>query len=82
MTTMRQRFHDETGTGALGGPSSGIRARVALTAYYYDAANRPTATVNVGTNGGSAYTRPGRVRSRLGNRRAAYRRRTARPADR
>src|SRR5437667_2308846 len=27
-------------------------------ASYYDLANRMTATVNVGTNGGSAYTRP------------------------
>ena len=30
-------------------------------AAYYDVANRLTAQVNVGTNGGSAYTRPGSV---------------------
>src|SRR5262249_28420363 len=37
------------------------KARDYYEAYYYDAANRLTADVNVGTNGGSAYTRPGSV---------------------
>jgi YD repeat-containing protein len=58
LVTTRQRFHNETATGALGNISTAPKARVSYVAYYYDAANRPTATVNVGTNGGSAYTRP------------------------
>jgi RHS repeat-associated protein len=33
-------------------------ARVSYTTAYYDEANRTTATVNVGTNGGTIYTRP------------------------
>jgi RHS repeat-associated protein len=57
-TTDRQRFHDETATGALGDPNTGPRARVYYTTDYYDAANRLTASVNVGTNGGTAYVRP------------------------
>ncbi|MEI8194631.1 MAG: RHS repeat-associated core domain-containing protein [Phycisphaerae bacterium] len=53
-TIDRQRFHDETGTDALGDPSSATqpKARVYYTLAYYDAANRLTASVNVGTNGG------------------------------
>jgi hypothetical protein len=31
---------------------------------YYDAADRPTDSVNIGTNGGSSYTRPGTVPAR------------------
>src|SRR5205807_5030075 len=46
------------GTGALGSPSSGIGARVYYTASYYDSADRAIADVNVGTNGGSSWTRP------------------------
>ncbi|MGN6366760.1 MAG: RHS repeat-associated core domain-containing protein [Phycisphaerae bacterium] len=61
----RQRFSDATGTGALGDPSSSQpEARVYYTVSYYDGLNRETATVNVGTNGGSAYTRPSSVPSR------------------
>ena len=62
----RDRFHDNasTATGELGTPSSGNKARVSYQAFYYDAANRPTDSVNVGTNGGSAYPRPGSVPSR------------------
>ena len=63
-TTARQRFHDETGTGALGSPSSGVHARVSYSALYYDLGNRLVASVEVGTNGGSAYTRPSSVPSR------------------
>ncbi len=62
--TARQRFHDETGTGALGDPSTAPKARVSYAAAYYDKANRLTDSVNVGTNGGSSYTRPGTVPSR------------------
>jgi RHS repeat-associated protein len=58
LTATRHRFDDATGTGGLGTPSSGVHARVYYAAYYYDAIDRTTATVNVGTNGGSAYTRP------------------------
>ncbi len=63
-TTVRQRFHDETTAGALGTPSSGVHARVSYSANYYDAINRPTASVAIGTNGGSAWTRPSSVPSR------------------
>jgi RHS repeat-associated protein len=63
LTTARQRFHNETATGALGNPTTAPKARVSYVASYYDAANRPTATVNVGTNGGTAYTRPSSVPS-------------------
>lgn len=57
LVTLRQRFHDATGTGALGTPTSTTepKARVSYSAGYYDAANRKTADLNVGTNGGSAY---------------------------
>ncbi|MBY0526219.1 MAG: SBBP repeat-containing protein [Gemmataceae bacterium] len=62
--TARQRFHDETATGALGDAGTTPKARVTYAAAYYDLADRLTATVDVGTNGGSAYTRPGSVPSR------------------
>lgn len=64
LTAARERFHDASGTGALGSPSSGIGARVSYAAAYYDLADRMTASVNVGTNGGSAYTRPSTAPSR------------------
>ena len=60
----RQRFHDATGTGALGTPTSGVNARVIYSAAYYDIGNRTTASVNVGTNGGSVWTRPTTAPSR------------------
>jgi hypothetical protein len=37
---------------------------VYYSATYFDLANRPTASVNIGTNGGSAWTRPGSVPTR------------------
>jgi YD repeat-containing protein len=58
-TVSRQRFHNASGTGPLGSPTSGVVARVYYAAAYYDAADRLTASVDVGTNGGSAWTRPG-----------------------
>jgi RHS repeat-associated protein len=64
LVTLRQRFHDETATGALGDPSTSPKARVSYMANYFDLADRLTDTVNVGTNAGSAYTRPGTVPSR------------------
>src|SRR5262249_46706135 len=57
-TVDRERFHDETTTGALGNPTTAPKARVYYAANYYDAVDRLTTTVNVGTNGGTAYTRP------------------------
>ena len=56
--TSKQRFHDEAGTGELGDPNTGPKARVSYAAFYYDAADRLTAGVDVGTNGGAAYARP------------------------
>jgi RHS repeat-associated protein len=64
LTVSRERFHDETDTGALGTPTTGVNARVSYVANYYDIGNRLTDVVDVGTNGGSAYTRPGSVPSR------------------
>ncbi|QJW98452.1 RHS repeat-associated core domain-containing protein [Frigoriglobus tundricola] len=55
------RFDTATGTGALGTPTTGIAARVSYMAYYFDLANRLVASVNVGTNGGTAWTRPSSV---------------------
>jgi YD repeat-containing protein len=63
-TTSRQRFHDETGTGALGTPTTGNHARVSYAAYYYDLADRPTATADYGTNGASSWTRASTVPTR------------------
>jgi RHS repeat-associated protein len=64
LTTLRQRFHDATGTGDLRDPTTQPKARVSYAASYYDALDRTTASVNVGTNGGSAYTRPSSVPAR------------------
>jgi RHS repeat-associated protein len=61
LVTTRQRFHDETATGALGNPTTSPKARASYQAMYYDAANRPIVSVDVGTNGGTAYTRPSSV---------------------
>lgn len=58
LTRIRQRFDDETLPGGLGNPSTGVRARVSYVATYYDNANRPTHTVNVGTNQGAIWNRP------------------------
>jgi hypothetical protein len=59
----KDRFHDETATGELANPTTAPKARVSYSASYYDSANRLTAMVNVGTNGGSTYTRPSSVPS-------------------
>ena len=64
LTTSRERFHDETATGPLGTPTTGAKARVSYQAAYYDKADRTTASVDVGTNGGTAYTRPATVPAR------------------
>jgi RHS repeat-associated protein len=54
-TTRRQRFHDATAAGGLGDPNTDPKARVSYVASYYDAANRMTTNVNLGTFGGSAF---------------------------
>jgi RHS repeat-associated protein len=66
LTTNRERFHDASTSafGSLGTPTSGIPARVSYAASYYDAADRLTDSVNVGTNGGMAYVRPGTAPAR------------------
>jgi len=64
MTTQRRRNHDETGTGELGTATTGVKARVSYATTYYDKGDRATASVDVGTNGGSSYTRPSTVPSR------------------
>jgi RHS repeat-associated protein len=64
LTITKDRFHDETATGELGNATTAPKARVSYAALYYDAANRRTAAVDVGTNGGSTYTRPSGVPSR------------------
>ena len=66
LVTAKQRFHDETGTGAFGTASTGVKARVSYAASYFDGADRLTGVVDVGTNGGSSYTRPSTVPSRSG----------------
>jgi RHS repeat-associated protein len=66
LATYRERFHDASTatTGSLGTPTTGIPARVSYVASYFDAANRLTATVNVGTNAGQVYSRPATVPAR------------------
>jgi RHS repeat-associated protein len=58
LTVTRQRFHNETTGGPLGNPTTAPKACVSYTADYYDLASRLTTTVDVGTNGGVAWTRP------------------------
>ena len=53
LTTTRQRFHDETTTGALGDAGTAPKARVYYAAAYFDAANRLTGSfilIEPGTN--------------------------------
>ena len=64
LVTTRDRFDNETQGGPLGNPSTRPYARVYYVANYYDAANRLTDSANVGTNGGTAYTRPSTVPAR------------------
>jgi RHS repeat-associated protein len=60
-TIDRQRFHNASGTGPLGNPTSGIEARVSSTANYFDSADRLIASVDVGSNGGSGWSRPSTI---------------------
>ena len=58
-TIESDRLPNASGDGALGTPSTGVYARVSYDASYYDASDRDIADVDVGTNGGSAWTMPG-----------------------
>lgn len=66
LVTVRQRFHDASGTGALGTPASTTspKARVSYTQYFYDPLSRLTDKVEVGTNGGTSYSAGSVVPSR------------------
>src|SRR5262249_7037821 len=57
---IRDRFHDATLTGELGDPGSTTqpKPRARYAAAYDDVLGRMTAAVDVGTNGGTAWTRP------------------------
>jgi RHS repeat-associated protein len=57
--TNRQRYHNATGIGPLGSPSSPQpQARVTYTAIWYDALGRVVAEAEYGTNGGTPLSRP------------------------
>ena len=54
-TVLRQRFHNTPGNGPLGAPSNPSNAaRVSYSGAWFDLANRMTASVDWGTNGGTA----------------------------
>ena len=59
-TITSERFSTDstTATGALGTRDSGVEARVYYSGNYYDLADRTIASVDVGTNGGSAWSMP------------------------
>ena len=70
LAVTKQRFDSDpltgsTGVGYLGAPGSTLMppARDYYAASYYDAADRLVASVDVGTDGGSVYTRPAGVSS-------------------
>ncbi len=56
LTTTKDRL--ATASGTTEGALTSSLARISYVADYYDAANRITAEENVGTNGGSSWTRP------------------------
>jgi RHS repeat-associated protein len=64
LQTTKERDDNETTKGSLSTETSPPKSRVYYVASYYDAANRLTASVNVGDNGGTLYTRPYTVPSR------------------
>lgn len=65
-TRQRQRYHnaDEDDTGALLDPDNAPKARVTYAAMYPDVLGRTQASVNYGTNGGSALSRPDTIPAR------------------
>lgn len=58
LTTRAERWPNATGTGELGDHDTQPYARVSYTGSYYDRADRPIASVDVGTNGNSPWTDP------------------------
>ena len=64
ITSDRFNTDHDSATGALGTPTSGVEARVYYSGNYYDLADRLIATVDVGTNGGTAWTMPSSPPSR------------------
>jgi RHS repeat-associated protein len=64
LATRRRRFHNQNGIGPLGSAGTGVLSRVSYVSTYYDAADRVTAHVDVGTYGGSSYARPSSVPAR------------------
>ncbi len=53
-TTLKQRYHNATGTGELNGPSgTQPKSRITYTAAWHDPLGRVIATADYGTNGGS-----------------------------
>ncbi|OAI41010.1 hypothetical protein AYO40_00590 [Planctomycetaceae bacterium SCGC AG-212-D15] len=64
-TTSRQRYHNATGLGALGTPSSSQPlARVTYVAPYPDTLGRNQATADYGTNGGVTLSRSSTIPAR------------------
>jgi len=64
-TTLKQRYHNATGTGELNGPS-GVqpKSRITYTGAWHDPLGRPNATADYGTNGGSSLSRPSTIPAR------------------
>jgi RHS repeat-associated protein len=54
----KQAFHNDATTGELQDKDTSPKARVSFEVNYFDLAGRLEANVNVGTNGGSTYSRP------------------------
>jgi RHS repeat-associated protein len=64
-TTLKQRYHNATGTGELNGPSgTQPKSRITYTAAWHDPLGLAIATADYGTNGGSTLTRPSTVPAR------------------
>ncbi len=64
-TTLRQRYHNATGTGELNGPSgTQPKARVTYMARYQDGVGRSIARANYGTSGGTPLARPDTIPAR------------------
>jgi rfaE bifunctional protein nucleotidyltransferase chain/domain len=64
-TTLKQRYHNATGTGELNGPSgTQPKSRSTYTAEWHDPLGRVIATAAYGTNGGSSLSRPSTVPAR------------------
>ena len=64
-TTMKQRFHNATGTGELNGPSgTQPKSRITYSAVWPDPVGRQQASADYGTNGGSSLSRPDTIPAR------------------